>query len=108
MTAQELIELLKAHPKACVALGVETPEEPCDCRVSYDGVFSTLSTPLAIIRFRRWLIGAAVEWCDKHGIDTPQDRDCPGKFFRFKSGPSYDIYPSRLHALLAAIEETTT
>ncbi len=115
MTAAELIDLLKSHPKACGALGI-TLDIGNRWTSASDGNgvwFSDIDTTCwegkpdyQTPRFRRWLIGAAQEYADEKGIEIVQDRECPPKFLRVTGQLTYTVHDTRLHALLAGIEAT--
>lgn len=115
MNAIDLIELLKAHPKACEALGL-TLDIGNRWTSASDGQgvwFSDIdvtghdrSSHHQTPRFRRWLLGAAQEWADEHRYAVHQDRDCPDVYIRTTGQFSYETHPTRLHALLAAMEAT--
>ncbi len=109
MTSPDLIALLRSRPKACGRLGITFQFYSDDDQEWWWGNTMIGTDDISEV-YRHAITGAAMNWCDERGIETPQDRDCPGKFFRFTGQFSYDIYPSLLHALLAAIEasEETT
>ena len=119
MTAAELIDLLKRHPKACGALGI-TLDIGNRWTSASDGNgvwFSDMDTTCwegkpdyQTPRFRRWLIGAAQEWADGHNIDVARVL-MPGPVVGYAALDGTDVSlltvgsgPTRLHALLAAIE----
>ena len=116
MTAAELIDLLKSHPKACGALGI-TLDIGNRWTSASDGNgvwFSDIDTTCwegkpdyQTPRFRRWLIGAAQEWADENGVEAHREATAEAGWYWFDSKLNCpnDVYPSRLHALLAAIEE---
>ena len=116
MTAAELIDLLKRHPKTCGALGLVLDERP-RCTIVNDGSgvwFSDKDTTCwegkpdyETPRFRRWLLGAAQEWADENGVEAHREATAEAGWYWFDSKLNCpnDVYPSRLHALLAAIEE---
>jgi hypothetical protein len=114
MTAAELIALLKSRPVACGRLSIETYTDtagPSNHAVWLDAEHDDAGN---IKVFHEWLTGAAVNWCDERGIDTQISR--LGNWYATTGREEEEItladgHPSRLHALLAAIEasqETTT
>lgn len=110
MTAKELCELLEKHPKACKALGIrvelyDEDFEDFEIHSGYINVINGADDHEDNASFRRWLLGRCTEFCDEQQREVVQDRDCPSKFLRTTSQFGYDVYPSRLHAALAAIEE---
>ena len=117
MTAAELIDLLKSHPKACGALGI-TLDIGNRWTSASDGNgvwFSDIDTTCwegkpdyQTPRFRRWLIGAAQEWADENGIHTEFRSGIRDEYVaswgRQEEYQHLGSGPTRLHALLAAIE----
>lgn len=120
MTAAELIELLKAHPKACKAMGLKLDiGNRWTSASDGNGVwFSDMDTTCwegkpdyQTPRFRRWLLGAAQECADGMGIGVSICEDLAnGAKLWYRTIHTYDdtrpVYPTRLHALLAVIEAT--
>lgn len=127
MTAQQLIDLLRQHPKACAALGIEIhpacpqmkPEhtgipwcyaENARCERDdiylFDFDYSTCGEAVGDFtgRFRRWLLGAAQEWADEHNIEVGW-ASAMNEWQWCRDGVAYWGHPTRLHALLAAIDE---
>lgn len=113
MIAAELIDLLKRHPKACERLGITIGRR---LRVRWAmtdegdlGAFEDSDQMLAS-RLRLWVLGAASEWCDEHGIEALRNVTQRGTtdYVIYRDLVVDDKpYPSRLHACLAAIEATT-
>jgi len=102
--AAALIETLRAHPKACGMI---------DLRVADDGsrAFSTDiydvwrdDPPHCVSGFRRWLVGACVEKCDELGIELPARCRESKQWLRVTGQFSYEVYPTFLAAMLAALE----
>lgn len=108
MTPSDLIDLLKTHPKACAALGITVRQMGPEHRgvIHAENTLDDFDPPRhgSAGCFRRWLLGACVEWCDEHHRDVHQDKDCPDMYIRTTGQFSYETHPTRLHALLAAME----
>lgn len=106
MNAPELIALLRSRPKACGRLGIDMREHAAD--VPEGPILFETDEDVVARGFLNWLTGAAVNWCDEHGIEVERTGD--GEYRAWVGSNFYD-HETRLHALLAAIEaseETTT
>jgi hypothetical protein len=121
MTAPELIAILKAHPKACGRLRLECVRyddgrgefvlhDTGNSAIRHRKILDTLGSPNGTNDFRLWLIGACVEWCDSLRINAFTAKR--GRWFdnRHNHYATGNGLPTRLHAMLAAIEaaEETT
>lgn len=119
MTAAELIDLLRAHPKTCERIGgiiiSGTPGSGMPCfiyvagnQIVYTEHSATRSVTIDCVTC--WLLGACVEWCDEHGIEALHNVTQRGTtdYVIYRDLVADDKpYPSRLHACLAAIEAST-
>lgn len=94
MNASELIELLRKHPKARAILGIT------EAHMAFPWTPDTRDSAL------RWItVGKCVEWCDEHGVDLVADRrGWEAATGREEEYQKLGAGPTRLHAMLAAME----
>ena len=107
MNAPELIALLRSRPKACGRLGITFQFYSDDDQEWWWGNTMIGTDDISEV-YRHAITGAAVNWCDEHGIEVERTGD--GEYRAWVGSNFYD-HETRLHALLAAIEaseETTT
>lgn len=112
MTSPDLIALLRSRPRACGRLGITFQFYSDDDQEWWWGNTMIGTDDISEV-YRHAITGAAVNWCDERGIDTQISR--LGNWYATTGREEEEItladgHPSRLHALLAAIEasEETT